>query len=348
MKAALLFLAAAIPVLAQTPPDAAGIRAVITSDKNVTSNALALRYTPAGLAIAAGTAGTITLPGPTLSRVEFELPDPLARASRAYLENDLEAAAPLYEQSLPTLKAFAATPNSNMAKELIRAIDTLRQLGRIEAAEKLITESAASIPKTHERRLLLLRISLLLAAGKSDEAAGLLRPLAPAAAGDDGFVFDRVVRCRVLLSREKHHEAALMISEGLSGSGARLESPHYPEALFLAAECYEQLSQPTASTAPLESAMNASFDAANTRDSALQQLALVFPGSYWAKRKPVDVGALLASAAADEGQVPEEKPAAASADPAASPTPAPEESANSWDAFQKKPNASAHDETTEN
>lgn len=243
---------------------------------------------------------TILIPFHTIESVEFELSDDLAAASEAYRAGDLERALMLYRQ-LRGFESLVVLPGSNIGQEFLNWADTLRQLRRYNEAAEVLASIDFSENDEGRSRALLIQAFIHCDRNEIDEAAQLMEDFVPIDRENVNFPLDRIVRARIHLARDETHLAALVVGESLAS--APIESPVYPELLYLAAQTYEKMKTKSQNPADAEQVamidklMGESVDYDALVEGVRTHLSFIFPNSYWAQQSPGNVDELLARAA---------------------------------------------------
>jgi hypothetical protein len=299
--AATLFFAAAAFGHGQTPaaPSPSGYLAIITDSKTGKSTVHASRLA-GGILYLVVSGGTVAIPANTISAAEFELPTAVKQASEAYRAGDVEKAVSLYA-ALEPLRSFVALPKCNVSEEFLNFADAYRQTRKYAEAEALLNSLNFGKNEEAKLRATLIRAFILCDKNEPAKAEALMKDFPRTSPEDLNFPLDRIVRTRIFLGNGKFHEAALEAGEAVAIT--RIEAPVYPEALYLAAACYQKmeevLEKQKAGMDRTESdkIMDETVDYAAVSNSVRQQLALLFSKNYWAKKEPVNVDELLAAAA---------------------------------------------------
>jgi hypothetical protein len=240
----------------------------------------------------------VRIPLDTIESAEFELPENLAAASEAYRLGDFESALPLYE-GLRGFESLVRVPGSSIGQEYLDWADTLRQLRRFDKADTVLNSVDLSANKDAQNRAILIRAFIHCDRGEIDRAASLTDEFVPTEAN---FPLHRIVRTRIHLARGETHQAALTVGESLASTP--IESPVYAELLYLAAETYammhERAGNPEkpAEQSTVEQLMGESVDYTKLVQGVRQHLTFIFPDSFWARKVPVELDALLAKAGA--------------------------------------------------
>jgi len=280
------------------------------------------------------TGAVIRMPLERIESVEFDLSDTLAAASESYRAGDLETALPLF-RGLVGFESLAGLPGSSIGKEFLNWADTLRQLRRFPEATEVLQSVDFSENEEGQNRALLIRAFIYCDQDEVDEAAGLMETFVATDAADENFPLDRIVRARIHLARDESHLAALAVGESLAS--APIESPVYPELLYLAAQAYAKMQEKVENPdleeqgSLVDRLMGDSVDYEELVQGVRQHLSFIFPDSYWAQKDPADVDELLARASglklSNPQETPEEDP------PAAEPEPEVVPPAKSWRSF---------------
>ena len=271
---------------------------ITRSPSGAVSYGEAVRYQNSMLELKIGQ-GTISIPASSIGAAEFALLPEVIQAGEAYRAGRLEEAVAGY-RSLEGFGSLARLPGSNIGTELLNRADALRQLRRFDEAGKTLDEIEYGDNEDAKARALLIRAFILCDKDRLDEAEKLLEDFNPTDRGDLNFPLDRIVRTRIALGRGQLHEAALNIGESLAST--RIESPIYPELLYLAGICYESMGKAAEerakgrATDQADALMGQEVDYTALVEAVRQELCFIYPQSYWAKKNPVNVEKLLAQA----------------------------------------------------
>lgn len=294
--------------------------------------------------------GTATLPVETVSAVEFDLPAPVVQASEAYRKGDVEKALGLYA-ALDPLRAFASLPKCNVSEEFLNYADSYRQARKYAQAEALLGSLDFGDSPDCALRATLIRAFILCDKNQIAGAEELMKDFPRTAKEDFNFPLDRIVRTRIFLAKKNYQEAALEIGEAVAVT--RVESPVYPECLYLAAACYEKMGEVLAEQSKKtdrpesDKIIDNSMDYAGISESVRQELCLLFSKNYWAKQKPASVKELLAQAASiplsEGGSAPVAEGGRGDAE-----APSPTEAKPVWDNFISKPETQNENEEPSN
>jgi tetratricopeptide (TPR) repeat protein len=284
----------------QGASETAGYPVILTDSKTGRSNYAHATHLAKGQLYLAATNGTIAIPANTISAADFDLPAPVTQAAEAYRAGDVEKAITLYP-TLEPMRSLAALPKCNVAEEFLNFADSYRQLRKYAEAEALLNSLEFGENKEAPLRARLIRAFAFCDKNEIDKAEGLMKDLPRMDPDDLNFPLDRIVRTRILLAKGKYHEAALEAGEAVAMT--RIEAPIYPEALHLAAACYQKMGEVlTKQKARLdrtesERIMDETIDYVAVSQAVRQELCLLFSKNYWAKKEPANVGQLLAAAA---------------------------------------------------
>jgi hypothetical protein len=336
-------------VSSETAPN--GFPAILTDSKTGRTNAAhVVRLARGQLYLAAGN-GTVAIPANTISAAEFDLPAPVKQAAEAYRAGDVDRAAALYP-ALEPMRSLAGLPRCNIAEEFLNFADTYRQVRKDAEAEALLNSLRFEDNKEAPLRATLIRAFIFCDKNQIDKAEALMTDFPRINPDDLNFPLDRIVRTRIFLAKGKYHEAALEAAEAVAVT--RIEAPIYPEALYLAAACYQKMGEVLANRkagmdrAESDKIMDDTIDYAAVSEAVRQELCLLFSKNYWAKKEPANVDQLLAAAASVTLKT-GKKPHAETKDAT---TPSPEASEPSdkkeekpvWENFLNKPEAKPENE----
>jgi hypothetical protein len=336
-------------VASETAPN--GFPAILTDSKTGrTSAAHVVRLARGQLYLAAGN-GTVAIPANTISAAEFDLPAPVKQAAEAYRAGDVDRAAAIYP-ALEPMRSLAGLPKCNVAEEFLNFADTYRQVRKYAEAEALLNSLRFEDNKEAPLRATLIRAFIFCDKNQIDKAEALMTDFPRINPDDLNFPLDRIVRTRIFLAKGKYHEAALEAAEAVAVT--RIEAPIYPEALYLAAACYQKMGEVLANRkagmdrAESDKIMDDTIDYAAVSEAVRQELCLLFSKNYWAKKEPANVDQLLAAAASVTLKT-GKKPHAETKDAT---TPSPEASEPSdkkeekpvWENFLNKPEAKPENE----
>lgn len=336
-------------VSSETAPN--GFPAILTDSKTGRTNAAhVVRLARGQLYLAAGN-GTVAIPANTISAAEFDLPAPVKQAAEAYRAGDVDRAAALYP-ALEPMRSLAGLPRCNIAEEFLNFADTYRQVRKDAEAEALLNSLRFEDNKEAPLRATLIRAFIFCDKNQIDKAEALMTDFPRMNPDDLNFPLDRIVRTRIFLAKGKYHEAALEAAEAVAVT--RIEAPIYPEALYLAAACYQKMGEVLANRkagmdrAESDKIMDDTIDYAAVSEAVRQELCLLFSKNYWAKKEPANVDQLLAAAASVTLKT-GKKPHAETKDAT---TPSPEASEPSdkkeekpvWENFLNKPEAKPENE----
>jgi hypothetical protein len=285
-------------VASETAPN--GFPAILTDSKTGrTSAAHVVRLARGQLYLAAGN-GTVAIPANTISAAEFDLPAPVKQAAEAYRAGDVDRAAAIYP-ALEPMRSLAGLPKCNVAEEFLNFADTYRQVRKYAEAEALLNSLRFEDNKEAPLRATLIRAFIFCDKNQIDKAEALMTDFPRINPDDLNFPLDRIVRTRIFLAKGKYHEAALEAAEAVAVT--RIEAPIYPEALYLAAACYQKMGEVLANRkagmdrAESDKIMDDTIDYAAVSEAVRQELCLLFSKNYWAKKEPANVDQLLAAAA---------------------------------------------------
>jgi tetratricopeptide (TPR) repeat protein len=336
-------------VASETAPN--GFPAILTDSKTGrTSAAHVVRLARGQLYLAAGN-GTVAIPANTISAAEFDLPAPVKQAAEAYRAGDVDRAAAIYP-ALEPMRSLVGLPKCNVAEEFLNFADTYRQVRKYAEAEALLNSLRFEDNKEAPLRATLIRAFIFCDKNQIDKAEALMTDFPRINPDDLNFPLDRIVRTRIFLAKGKYHEAALEAAEAVAVT--RIEAPIYPEALYLAAACYQKMGEVLANRkagmdrAESDKIMDDTIDYAAVSEAVRQELCLLFSKNYWAKKEPANVDQLLAAAASVTLKT-GKKPHAETKDAT---TPSPEASEPSdkkeekpvWENFLNKPEAKPENE----
>jgi tetratricopeptide (TPR) repeat protein len=336
-------------VASETAPN--GFPAILTDSKTGrTSAAHVVRLARGQLYLAAGN-GTVAIPANTISAAEFDLPAPVKQAAEAYRAGDVDRAAAIYP-ALEPMRSLVGLPKCNIAEEFLNFADTYRQVRKDAEAEALLNSLRFEDNKEAPLRATLIRAFIFCDKNQIDKAEALMTDFPRINPDDLNFPLDRIVRTRIFLAKGKYHEAALEAAEAVAVT--RIEAPIYPEALYLAAACYQKMGEVLANRkagmdrAESDKIMDDTIDYAAVSEAVRQELCLLFSKNYWAKKEPANVDQLLAAAASVTLKT-GKKPHAETKDAT---TPSPEASEPSdkkeekpvWENFLNKPEAKPENE----
>lgn len=354
--AACFFLAGAalshgqLPSLPTATPPPSGFPATITDAKTGRASKVHAARLAGGNFYLVASGGTVAMPVSTISAAEFELPAAVKQASEAYRAGDVEKAVSLYP-ALEPMRSFIAMPQCNVTEEFLNFADAYRQTRKYAEADALLNSLNFGDNKEGLLRARLIRAFVLCDKNEPAKAEALMKDFPRTNPNDLNFPLDRIVRTRIFLANGKFHEAALEAGEAVAIT--RIEAPVYPEALYLAAACYQKMEEVIEKQkagrdrAESEKIMDESIDYGAVSNSVRQQLALLFSKNYWAKKEPVNVDQLLA-AAASVNLKSAKKPQADSASPEAASQSEGEseekEQKPAWDTFLNKPEAKPENE----
>jgi hypothetical protein len=348
-----LFVAAATLSHGQTPaatPPPSGFPATIIDSKSGKPSNVHASRLGGGIFHMVASGGTIAIPASTISEAEFELPAAVKQASEAYRAGDVEKAVSLYP-ALEPMRSFVALPKCNVTEEFLNFADAYRQTRKYAEAQALLNSLNFGANKEAPLRATLIRAFILCDKNEPAKAEALMKDFPRTNPEDLNFPLDRIVRTRIFLANGKFHEAALEAGEAVAIT--RIEAPVYPEALYLAAACYEKMEEVIdkqkagMDRAESDKIMDETVDYAAVSTSVRQQLALLFSKNYWAKKEPVNVDELLA-AAASVNLKSAKKPDAGSTTQEAQRQPdgksEEKEQKPAWESFLKQPEAKPENE----
>jgi hypothetical protein len=333
----------------QTPPPS-GYKVTITDSKSGKPSTVHASRLAGGQFYLVASGGTIAIPATTISAAEFELPAPVRQASEAYRSGDVEKAVSLYP-ALEPMRSFAALPKCNITEEFLNFADAYRQTRKYAEAEALLRSLHFGENKEAPLRATLIRAFISCDKNETAKAEALMKDFPRTNPEDLNFPLDRIVRTRIFLANGNFHEAALEAGEAVAIT--RIEAPVYPEALYLAAACYEKMGEVVEQQkagrdrTESEKIMDETIDYAAVSNSVRQQLALLFANNYWAKKDPVNVDELLAAAAGVNLKSTKKSDSAATnaeSQPEAGEQAEEKEEKPVWENFLKKPEAKPDNE----
>lgn len=282
-----------------SPPPSHGFVAMVTDAKTKkVSPVHVARFAGNQIHLAAGS-GTVAMPVDTISAAEFELPPSVRAASEAYRAGEIEKALALYP-ALEPYREFVAMPACNVSAEFLNFADSYRQARKYDQAEALLDTLNFGMDRNARFRATLIRAFIACDKKQPQKAEELMKDFPRTVSDDPNFSLDRIVRTRIFLAKDKYHEAALEASEAVAVT--RIEAPVYPEALYLAAACYEKMGEVLAkqksksTQSDSEKLIDDSINYSEVSQAVRQELTLLFSKSYWARQKPATVEHLLAAA----------------------------------------------------
>ena len=338
------FSALAAGLLAATaqqdaPAASSGFPAVVTDLVSQKPRLVYITKVAGGQIYLNASGGTAAVPVASFSSVELDLPAAIKSAREAYRSGDVEKAASLFA-ALKPYREFVGLPKSNIASEFLDFADSYRQMRKYAQAETVLESLDFGNNAEALLRDRLIRAFILCDKKETAKAAELMKEFPRTAPEDFNFPLDRIVRTRLFLAEEKYHEAALEAAEAVAST--RIEAPVYPEALYLAASCYEKMGEVVEASlagrnrTDSEQIIDETIDYPAVGKAVRQELTLLFPKNYWARQKPVSVEELLTAASS----VTLNQPAAGAADGAApaegTPESKKEEEKPNWNDFLNK------------